>query len=79
MLGVPFAAQLWCSTVIPLCLHAVTHHFLLPVLLPVLLAVLQVSVSHDAVAGGTLKQWEGLNMISLLPGMLVTARVRQVS
>jgi hypothetical protein len=30
------------------------------------------------VAGGTLSQWEGLTIGALLPGMLVTARVRQV-
>jgi hypothetical protein len=40
--------------------------------------VVQVSVAHDAVSGGQLQQWEGLNMGSLLPGALVSCRVRQV-
>jgi hypothetical protein len=41
-------------------------------------SVVQVSVAHDAVSGGQLQQWEGLNMTSLLPGALVSCRVRQV-
>lgn len=40
--------------------------------------LLQVTVGHDAVSGGVLRQWEGLNMASLLPGMLVSVRIRQV-
>lgn len=35
-------------------------------------------MAHDAVAGGSLKSWDGLSLSSLLPGMLVTARIRQV-
>jgi hypothetical protein len=41
--------------------------------------VVQVSVAHDAVSGGQLQQWEGLNMGSLLPGALLSCKVRQVS
>lgn len=40
--------------------------------------VLQVSVALDAVAGGHLQSWEGLNMTNILPGSLVNCRVRQV-
>uniref|UniRef100_A0A383V4G5 S1 motif domain-containing protein n=1 Tax=Tetradesmus obliquus TaxID=3088 RepID=A0A383V4G5_TETOB len=40
--------------------------------------VVQVSVAHDAVSGGQLQQWEGLNMGSLMPGALVSCKVRQV-
>jgi hypothetical protein len=41
--------------------------------------VVQVSVAHEAVSGGQLQQWEGLNMGSLLPGALLSCKVRQVS
>lgn len=40
--------------------------------------VVQASVSHDAVAGAVLQPWEGLTMSALLPGALVSARVREV-
>jgi hypothetical protein len=36
-------------------------------------------LAHDAVSGGQLQQWEGLNMGSLLPGALLSCKVRQVS
>lgn len=38
----------------------------------------QVTVGHDAVSGGVLRQWDGLNMATLLPGMMVNVRIRQV-
>eukprot|EP00887_Chlorella_sp_A99_P001742 scaffold19.g1742.t1 len=37
-----------------------------------------VSGERDAVAGAAAREWEGLNIGSLLPGALVTARVRNV-
>ncbi|KAL4451480.1 hypothetical protein ABPG75_007142 [Micractinium tetrahymenae] len=37
-----------------------------------------VQCAHEAVSGAVAREWEGLNIGSLLPGQLVTARVRNV-
>lgn len=38
----------------------------------------QVSIEPEAVANSQLQEWDGLNLSALLPGSLVTARVRAV-